>query len=131
MNAEETKQILAILKAAYPSSYSGMTKKEAYGVITVWSVQFADLPADVVLMAVQKAISSSKFPPTIAEVKEKVKSIYWEAYDAIADPSLQETDRKQYERIYACTRKYKFMAAGEPRIAMLLGKNEPEKLIGG
>ena len=42
MTKKEALQILAILKAAYPSSYNGMTKEEATGTVAVWCMQFAD-----------------------------------------------------------------------------------------
>lgn len=71
MTRDETIKMLAILKAAYPNSYKGMTKDEANGMIAVWTMQFADMPADIVLMALNKLISTSQFPPAISEVKRK------------------------------------------------------------
>lgn len=80
MTAEETKKILAILKAAYPNSYKGMTKQEAIGTVNVWASQFAKLPVSVVLIAVNKLISVNTFPPSINEVKDKIGGLYWEAW---------------------------------------------------
>ena len=63
MTKKEATQILAILSAAYPSSYRNMTEQEAQGTVMVWCTQFGDISAEVVMMAVNKCISSSKFPP--------------------------------------------------------------------
>ena len=79
MTREETIKILAILKAAYPNSYKNMTKDEANGTVTIWAMQFANIPADVVMIAINKLISTSPFPPAICEVKEKIKGMYWES----------------------------------------------------
>ena len=79
MSREETVQILSLLKAAYPNFYKGMTRPECNGVISVWSTQFTGIPVQIVLMAVNKLISVNTFPPTVAEVKSKLKSLYYEA----------------------------------------------------
>lgn len=79
MTQKEATQILAILKAAYPNSYRGMTKEEAIGTVNVWATQFIDMPVTVVMIAVNKLISTNTFPPSIGEVKEKIRSLYYEA----------------------------------------------------
>ena len=79
MTRKEAIQVLAILKAAYPNSYKGMTKDEANGTVNVWATQFANFPAFVVMIAVNKLISTNTFPPSICEVKEKIRSLYYEA----------------------------------------------------
>lgn len=135
MTKKEALQILAILKAAYPSSYNGMTKEEATGTVSVWCMQFADLPAEVVMMAIQKLISTCKFPPSIAEVKGKIQSIHWEAYEALTDhsrkPFLSEEAKKQYQLIYETTRDYKYAKIAEPKISqMMMGSNGQPLQIG-
>lgn len=125
MTKKETAQILAILKAAYPNFYKDMSAEEAQGTISVWALQFADLPADIVLMALNKAISTSKFPPTIAEIKDKMKSIYWEAYDKLNpmfdNAPLSEEEEKMYDRIFKVTAQYKYDKGIEPSISQMLG----------
>lgn len=80
MTRDETIKLLAILKAAYPNSYRGMTKEEANGTVAVWATQFASMPAEVVMIAVNKLISTNTFPPSIGEVKEKIRGLYFEAW---------------------------------------------------
>ena len=105
MTKVEAAKILAILKAAYPNFYKDMTAEEAQGTVSVWSMQFASLSADVVLMALNKAISVSKFPPSIAEVKSKFTNLYWESYDVLypmhnLPNQLSDDEAKLYRRIY-------------------------------
>lgn len=100
MTKEETIKILAILKAAYPSSYKKMTKEEANGTVIIWSIQFAKIPADVVMVAVNKLISTNTFPPAISEVKEKIRSLYWEAWELIEQNKRRQTLTAEQEALY-------------------------------
>lgn len=129
MTKKEALQILAILKAAYPSSYNGMTKEEATGTVSVWCMQFADLPAEIVMMAIHKLIGSSKFPPSIAEVKSKVESIHWEAYEKLTSYGLKELlspeEKKRYEQIYEVTRDYKVAKYHEIPISQMMAIGSP------
>lgn len=126
MNKKETLQILAILKAAYPSSYNGMTKEEATGTAAVWGLQFADVPAEVVMMAIQKLISTNKFPPSISEVKDKIEKIHWEVYEALTasyKEFIPEETKKKYKQIYEVTKPYKMAKCNEPSVTQLLSVN--------
>lgn len=125
MTKKEALQILAILKAAYPSSYNGMTKEEAKGTVSVWAMQFENMPVDIVMMAIHKLISTNKFPPSVAEVKEKIKSIHWEAYELLSGSQgvIPEEKAKQYKRIYELTESYKFGQTYEPKVAQMLTTN--------
>lgn len=100
MTREETIKILAILKAAYPNSYKNMTKEEASGTVTVWTMQFANIPAEVVMLAINKLISTSPFPPAICEVKEKLGGLYWEAWEALEEHKNNKTLTAEQERLY-------------------------------
>ena len=79
MTGQDAVKILLILKAAYPNSYRGMSKEDAKATAIIWATQFADMPASVVMIAVNKLISTSQFPPSIGEVKKKIRGLYWEA----------------------------------------------------
>lgn len=124
MTKEETLQLLAVLKAAYPASYSNMTKREANGTVAVWYMQFADVPADVVLMAVQKLISTNKFPPAISEVKDKLGSIHHEACallsKGVTPRELTAEERSKYKRIYDVTSPYQLQRTSEPSLYEML-----------
>lgn len=134
MTREETTKILAILKAAYPNSYKNMSQQEALGTVAVWHMQFADMPPDIVLMAVQKCISTSPFPPSVSEVKKKLGAVCWEAYDIIAgieNEMLPEAMMQQAKRIYELTRDYKCDTHQEPSLFQMMGDPETTKLLGG
>ena len=74
MNKEETQQILTVMKAAYPSFYKGITRKDAIATVNLWADIFQDDPAVEVGLAVKSLIATrtNNFPPTIGEVKEEL-----------------------------------------------------------
>ena len=134
MTKKEALQILAVLKAAYPASYNGLTPEEASGTVAVWAMQFANLPVEIVMMAIHKLIATNKFPPTVSEVKDKIKSIHWEAYDIACgslNQSMPEQVRQNYRRIYEATMDYKYGQMYEPKIGQILDVNKPLQIGGG
>lgn len=88
MTREEAIKILAVLKAAYPNSYKGLTKDEANGIVSVWATQFVNIPYIVVSLAVNKIISNNTFPPSISEVKDKIQTLYCEARSMLDNHKL-------------------------------------------
>jgi hypothetical protein len=91
MTKKETQQILAILKAAYPNSYKNMTRQEANGTVSVWHLQFSKIPAEVVMIAINKLIAKSTFPPAISEVKDAIRSLYWEIWGDLLENKYHHT----------------------------------------
>lgn len=90
MTAAESLAILAILKAAYPNSYKNVTADDAASISAIWAAQFADIPAKIVLIAVNKWIASNPFPPAISELKRKIEGLYYEAWEALQEKRLCE-----------------------------------------
>ena len=135
MTKKEAIQVLAILKAAYPNYYKDISAEEAQGTISVWSMQFSELSAEIVLMALNKHISTNKFPPTIAEIKEKITAIYWEAHGKAYPISENERyfsteeERKHYQRICEQTEIYKYKT--EPTVGELVGTGKYKQLTEG
>lgn len=127
MTETEAIQVLAILKAAYPNSYKGMSPEEAKGTAVVWAIQFTDTPADVVLLAINKIISSSPFPPSISEVKKKIESFYWEAWEGLQQHKKRKTlsaeQEKMYEKIFAVSQALRRKAYSEPSLFELTTGN--------
>lgn len=73
MTREETKSILAVLKAGYPNFYKDLNKSDAEMIVNLWATMFASEPAQIVSEAVKALMCSLKWPPTIADVKEKIE----------------------------------------------------------
>lgn len=77
MNVQETKLILAVLKAAYPASFRNLTSKDANSVVSLWADMFSVEDYALVSAAVKSLISSRTvgYSPTIGEVREKITEL--------------------------------------------------------
>lgn len=89
MTDTETKQILSVLRAAYPAFYSKMSKSELYGVVALWQEEFAEEPYEIVAVAVKSLIKThSGYPPDIAAVNNELKNLVAAASGEPTDEEL-------------------------------------------
>ena len=69
MNKKETVGIIAMIVASYPS-YEKLNEGTITGMAGVWQRMFADEDAKVVELALAKHISTSTWPPSVADIKK-------------------------------------------------------------
>lgn len=128
MTREESIKILAILKAAYPNSYRNMSRDEANGTVMVWQTQFANIPAEMVMIAVNKLISTSTFPPAISEVKDKIRSMYWEVWEILnrhrQHPFLSPDQEAMYNQMFSICESMRNEGRQEPALVELIGESK-------
>ena len=72
MTRDETVIILGILKTSYPNFYKDMSKDEMYNTINLWNEMFEDDDVNIVKVAIKELIQTLKFPPAIADIKQKM-----------------------------------------------------------
>ena len=77
MTRDDTLDLLSVLKAAYPTFYRDMTRKDADHVVDLWFEMFKDEPAELVALAVKAHIATDKkgFPPHIGAIKDAIVKI--------------------------------------------------------
>lgn len=75
MTIDETKMILGILKTAYPNFYKEMSKQEMLNVVDLWADMFKNDNSKLVTVAVKELINSFQYPPTIADIKNKIYNL--------------------------------------------------------
>jgi hypothetical protein len=77
MTVQEAGMVLAVLRAAYPSSYRDLTEADAYATAKLWAEMFSDDSYAAVNAAVRAMIATRTvgYAPTIGEVKEKLYKI--------------------------------------------------------
>lgn len=75
MRKEEVVQILTVMQTAYPRFYANQTNEDIKNAIDLWSEMFVEDDVRLVVGAVKQLITSSPYPPTIADVKEKMYSL--------------------------------------------------------
>ena len=97
MTRDEAAKLLAIIKVAYPAAYKDMDRESALATVNMWWHTFPEVPYAVMEMAFERFRRVSKFPPTVAEMIEEIKNIYFSAMlDARLAKSMgdEETYRK-------------------------------------
>lgn len=74
MNEKETIKILATIAASYPS-VERLNETAIQGMAKVWARMFRDDDAKLVGLAVGEHIATSKFPPSVAEIRERLMKL--------------------------------------------------------
>lgn len=70
MNKAEAAQMVAVIVAAYPNFDKFRSPQEVENYVNLLATMFSEDPGGVVALAVRKHIATSKWPPSIAEIRE-------------------------------------------------------------
>ena len=109
MNKQESIQLLALIKVAYPTAYRDMDDASKKATVNMWQMSFADMPYPIMEQAFSHFRMVSKFPPTVAEMVEELKHIYYEATEgAMISKGLGNQEMvDRYRMVMAYTSRYK------------------------
>ncbi len=106
MTRQEALTIMITLKTAYPTFYKNYSKDEINAAVDLWATMFADDPAYIVTEAVKSLMCTLKYPPTIADVKEKIAMIKqppimteMEAWDMVKSAISYYHAAEKFERL--------------------------------
>ena len=75
MTLSEISKIMTAIEVAYPQFYKGKSESERTSALKLWHYQFASDPYELVEIAAFKLIGEMHFPPTIADVRERINEI--------------------------------------------------------
>lgn len=106
MTREEAIKILSIIKLAYPNFYKNITKQEAEDTINLYQEMFKSEESKIVAIAVKCLINTFKFPPTIADIKEKIYKLQQEEQEDVMD-LYAKLKRAISNGIYGASEEYK------------------------
>jgi hypothetical protein len=114
MTRDDTIRLLAIMKAAYPSAFRGMSRETAEAMLALWADELAPYPPDLVTKAARELIRTGKFLPNISEMLYRVWAV---AVDArarmICDAALgRSVSIAELERISAVAERLRPGASG-------------------
>ena len=109
MNKQEAVKLLALIKIAYPTAYRDMDDASKKATVNMWQMSFPDVPYPIMEQAFNHFRMVSKFPPTVAEMVEELRSIYFKAVEgALVHKSIgDEKMVNQFREIMAYTSQYK------------------------
>jgi hypothetical protein len=97
MSIEETIKFLALVKLSYPNSYKDIDATTQKATVNMWHKKFENTPFKIVEMALDHFINVSKFPPTVADIREELTKIYYEALqNAMTLPEGQMRNLNKY-----------------------------------
>ena len=100
MTREETLKIMAVLKAAYPGFYRGMSREDAGAAVNLWNTMFDKEPYSLVSAGVMALIAADTkgFPPAIGQVKEYIHRL--QNPDEMTETEAWELVRKAVSRSF-------------------------------
>lgn len=106
MTKQEVNKLLALMKANYSYAFKSMSQQDKYLLLNTWTFTLQDLNADIVMIAVMQLISTSKWLPTVAEIREKCRHLHYSVSGwndtltewAIEEGRLSQEQIEDYER---------------------------------
>jgi len=75
MTQKETSVLLGMLRVAYPRFYAEISPEDIKISVGTWTMMLSDTTLEVATVALQRLIATSKFPPTIAEMRESIAAV--------------------------------------------------------
>lgn len=75
MTKAESAKLVAIIITAYPNSDKYKDAESVESVVNLWAAMFSDDDYSIVALAVSKHIAISKWPPSVAEIRELMSEI--------------------------------------------------------
>lgn len=106
MTVEDANKLLYLAKANYSYAFKGMSNEEKVMLVQSWAVALQDIPGDIVTLAFLQLLTTSKWLPTVAEIRHQVRSLYYQSISGsnLLYPEHENTKMKlTKEYIAACT----------------------------
>ena len=134
MTKQEVNKLLALMRANYGSAFKGMSQPDKYLLLNTWTFTLQDLDANIVMIAAMELISTSKWLPTVAEIREQCKKLHYEAVGAMCDyhyDALPEWKKKAYCSIAEKTNRLRGDGTAEMTLDVMLDDPELAALATG
>ena len=125
MNKVEAAMLLELITLSYPNAYRGMEDAWKKATINMWHMSFPDVPYPIMEQAFNHFRMTSKFPPTVAEMVEELKSIYFQATEgALVSKSMGNLEAvAQYRLVMTYTARFKDTSnLGGLNVGSLMGR---------
>lgn len=77
MNLTDTLKIFSVIKANYGNFFKNMSKVDAEAMVNLWHEMFADVPYEVVGVAVKTYIATDTtgYPPNVGQINEQIRTL--------------------------------------------------------
>ena len=81
MNKKEAAKLLDLIKLSYPHVYRDMDDAWKVATVNMWASSFPEVPYQIMEQAFNHYRMGNKFPPTVAEMVEELKQVYYQALE--------------------------------------------------
>ena len=100
MTRQEAAKLLSLIKLSYPTAYRDIDKETANATVTMWQLSFPDVPYPIMEQAFNHFRMVSNFPPTVAEMVQELRRVYYEATEcALLHEGLGNSDKADKYRL--------------------------------
>ena len=108
MTRQEAAKLLSLIKLSYPTAYRDIDKDTANATVTMWQLSFPDVPYPIMEQAFNHFRMVSKFPPTVAEMVQELRRVYYEATEcALLHKELNNPETvNKYRLVMKFTERY-------------------------
>lgn len=129
MSETEVVGLLNMLRTAYPRFYVDTTQEEVINVVKLWHEMFKNDSREDVLRATKELICELKYPPVIADIKQKI-DLYERDRQLEKHAKLLENEEK--ERMLMLKKRQKALPTAEKKVnASEYVKNIKKIILGG
>ena len=95
MTLDDANYLLGIAEANYNYAFKNMSLDQKVTLVRTWAFGLQDVPADIVMLAFMQLTTTSKWLPTVAEIREQIRALYWQAKEKLdADDNLRRLCRE-------------------------------------
>lgn len=90
MNRQEANRLLAIMKANYSYAFKTLSTQEKRILVESWAFALKEIDADIAMMAAMRLLKVCKWMPTVAEIREEVRRIGFDAEVSLMELGWQD-----------------------------------------
>lgn len=72
MNRDETTDLVALIRALFPSAFRGQTQDQVRATVSAWLAMLSDIHIDAAKDALKVWAARESFPPSIADIRKTV-----------------------------------------------------------
>ena len=85
MTIEDANYLLGIAEANFSYAFKNMDHDQKVTLVKTWAFGLQDIPADIVMLAFMQLTTTSKWLPTVAEIREQIRDLYCKAREKLDD----------------------------------------------
>lgn len=124
MNKKEAAMLLTLIKLSYPQAYRDYDDSWKKATIHMWESSFRDVPYAIIEQGFNHYRMNHVFPPTVAEMVEELRHIWFEASESerICRGLGNQRMAEHYSTIMAYTKRFTALDVDGLNLGGLVGR---------